>query len=264
MGPRLREDEESSVEGRTVFSLTRFKVMTDTLRAIFFDAGNTLIYPRVEELAKDLTEQGYPATAEDFFAAEREGKARLDEWLWPKIRQGQVPRTIDTFYWREYLLTLMERIRAPEAERVRLMLRVAEGFRDITLWSRVLPEVPEVLAELRREGYYLGVISNSIGTMEKQLGRVELRQYFEAVFDSALVGVEKPNPEIFHLALGRAGVQGSEALFVGDTYSTDVGGAALAGIRGVLIDRVGAYPHVDCPRITSLAELREFLPPHTR
>ena len=92
MGPRLREDEESSVEGRTVFSLTRFKVMTDTLRAIFFDAGNTLIYPRVEELAKDLTEQGYPATAEDFFAAEREGKARLDEWLWPKIRQGQVQR----------------------------------------------------------------------------------------------------------------------------------------------------------------------------
>lgn len=235
--------------------------MTTTLRAIFFDAGNTLIYPRVEELAKDLTAQGYPATAEDFFAAERAGKARLDEWLWPEIRRGQVPRAVDFLYWREYLLTLMERIHAPEAERGGLMLRVADGFRDITLWSRVLAGVPELLADLRREGYYLGVISNSIGTMEEQLGRVGLRQYFEAVFDSALVGVEKPNPEIFKAALARAGVEAAESLFVGDTYSTDVGGAGLAGIRGVLVDRVGAYPHADCPRINSLAELRQYLPP---
>src|SRR5438477_5684743 len=114
MGPRLREDEESSGEGRTVFSLTRFKVMTDTLRAIFFDAGNTLIYPRVEELAEDLTQQGYPATAEDFYAAERAGKARLDEWLWPQIRRGEVPRTIDHDYWGEYLRALMEGLQAPE------------------------------------------------------------------------------------------------------------------------------------------------------
>jgi len=237
--------------------------MTNTIRAIFFDAGNTLIYPRVEELAEDLTQQGYPATAEHFYAAERAGKARLDEWLWPQIRRGEVPRTIDHFYWGEYLRALMEGLQAPEGERGRLMLRVAEGFRDITLWSRVLPEVPALLARLRTEGYYLGVISNSIGTMEEQLERVGLRRCFEAVLDSARVGVEKPHPEIFRQALARAGVEASEALFVGDTYSTDVGGAGLAGIRGVLIDRVGAYPHADCPRVRSLEGLIELLPPRS-
>jgi HAD superfamily hydrolase (TIGR01509 family) len=236
--------------------------MTVPLRAIFFDAGNTLIYPRVEELAADLTRQGYPASAEDFYAAERAGKQKLDEWLWPQIRRGVVPRTIDHYYWGEYLKALVERLGVPEPERLRLMQRVAEGFRDITLWSLVLPETPPFLEALRAQGYFLGVISNSIGTMEEQLGRVGLARHFDTVLDSALVGVEKPHPEIFQIALSRVppcGIAPAETLFVGDTNATDMGGAQLAGLRGVLIDRVGAYPHATCPRITLLPELEQVL-----
>jgi hypothetical protein len=105
--------------------------MTVPLRAIFFDAGNTLIYPRVEELAADLTRQGYPASAEDFYAAERAGKQKLDEWLWPQIRQGVVPRTIDHYYWGEYLKALVERLGVPEPER---LPRVSATSRS-GLWS---------------------------------------------------------------------------------------------------------------------------------
>lgn len=233
--------------------------MISPLRAIFFDAGNTLIYPRVEDLAADLTAQGCPTTAEDFDAAERAGKQKLDEWLWPQIRQGVVPRTIDHYYWFEYLKALMGRIGAPLAEYERLMRRVGERFREITLWSRVLPETPPFLEALRAQGYFLGVISNSIGTMEEQLGRVGLVRYFDTVLDSAIVGVEKPHPEIFQMALSRARVAPAEALFVGDTNATDMGGAQLAGLRGVLIDRVGAYPHATCPRIRLLPELGRVL-----
>jgi len=233
--------------------------MPSSLRAIFFDAGNTLIYPRLEELAEDLTRQGYPATAEDFFAAERAGKQKLDEWLWPQIRQGEVPPTIDFYYWGEYLKALVERVGVPGPEQPRVMQRVADGFRDITLWSVVLPETPPFLVKLREQGYYLGVISNSIGTMEQQLQRLDLARHFKTVIDSALVGVEKPHPEIFRIALQRAGVSPPEALFVGDTNATDMGGAHLAGLRGVLIDRVGAYPNAESPRITSLPELERLL-----
>jgi putative hydrolase of the HAD superfamily len=233
--------------------------MPSKIRAIFFDAGNTLIFPRVEELASDLTGQGYPATPEDFHAAERRGKQALDEWLWPQIRRGEVPRTIDHYYWGAYLRALMERIGAPEAQREPLMRRVGDGFRDITLWSRVLPETSPLLDTLRAQGYFLGVISNSVGTMEQQLDRLGLARHFAAILDSAIVGVEKPHPEIFQLALERACVEASQALFIGDTYSTDIGGAQLAGLRAVLMDRVGAYPHADCPRITALPELERVL-----
>jgi FMN phosphatase YigB (HAD superfamily) len=48
-------------------------------------------------------------------------------------------------------------------------------------------------------------------------------------------------------------------VFVGDTYATDIGGAQLAGITGVLIDTVGAYPDATGPRISSLPELKPIL-----
>jgi HAD superfamily hydrolase (TIGR01549 family) len=229
------------------------------VRAIFFDAGNTLLYPRLDERARDLTEAGYPASVADFHAAERTGKHKLDEWLWPQIRRGQVPRSIDHYYWAEYLKALLNLVGAPESEYARLIPRVADGFRNIRTWSLVMPETPGFLASLNQQGYYLGVISNSVGTVEDQLRHEGLRDYFQVVFDSAIVGVEKPHPEIFHLALGSAGVAPQEAIFVGDTYATDVGGARLAGWQGVLIDRVGAYLSPDCPRITTLPELEKVL-----
>ena len=229
------------------------------VRAIFFDAGNTLVFPRVEDLAKDLTAQGYPVTVEDFYAAERSGKRKLDEWLWPKIRSGELPHMVDYVYWAEYLRALMERIHAPEAQRERLTHRLVQRFKDIQFWSLVLPETAPYLEALRARGFYLGVISNSIGTIEEQLRRVELARYFHTILDSAIVGVEKPDARIFDMALARTGVKASDAVFVGDVYATDVGGARCAGLLGVLMDRVGAYTNPDCPRIMSLPELEGVL-----
>jgi putative hydrolase of the HAD superfamily len=232
---------------------------TPQIRAIFFDAGNTLLYPRLDDRARDLTAAGYPATIEDFHAAERAAKQKLDEWLWPQIRRGEVPRTIDHYYWGEYLKALLDLAGAPKSEYPRLIQLVADGFRNIRTWSVVMPETPGCLASLKEQGYFLGVISNSVGTVEDQLRHEGLRDYFEAVFDSAIVGVEKPHPEIFQMALDRAGVAAQEAVFVGDTYSTDIGGAQLAGLQGILIDRIGAYASPDCPRITTLPELDAVL-----
>ena len=229
------------------------------LRAVFFDAGNTLIFPRLDQLANDLTARGYPATTEDFYASERAGKARLDAWLWPQIRNGKVPRAVDRMYWDEYYRVLMERIGVPEEAREALTQRVASGFRDIQTWSVVMPETPPFLDTLRAAGYFLGVISNSTGAMEEQLARLDLARRFEMILDSHIVGVEKPHPEIFQLALTRAGVRPSEALFVGDTHSIDVGGARLSGLHGALLDRVGAYNDLDCPRITTLPQLARVL-----
>lgn len=237
--------------------------MSVRFQAIFFDAGYTLLFPRVQDLARDLTAQGCPATVEDFYAAERAGKKKLDAWLWPQLRAGRLPKSADPFFWAEYLRALMDQVAAPEDARGRLMLRVAEGFRDMGLWSEVAPGTEALLASLRAQRYRLGVISNSSGMVEEQLRRAGLAAYFETILDSAVVGVEKPHAAIFHLALDRLGVRPEEALFVGDVHSTDVGGAHGAGMAGVLMDRDGAYTGRDgelgCPKISALAELETAL-----
>ncbi|HZP03120.1 MAG TPA: HAD family hydrolase [Terriglobia bacterium] len=233
--------------------------MNRKIRAIFFDAGNTLLYPRLDLAAQVLVKHGYSASEEDFLAAERFGKKKLDEWLWPQIRRGEVPRHIDHYYWLEYFRHLMNRIQAPRSRHESLTHQVAETFRDIQTWSRVFPEAAPYLESLRSQGYFLGVISNSVGTIEEQLQRMGLKKYFHTVLDSAIVGVEKPHPEIFQLAISQAGCKAPEAVFVGDTYATDVGGAQLSGLFGVLIDRVGAYPDAECPRISTLPDLSRVL-----
>jgi putative hydrolase of the HAD superfamily len=234
--------------------------MTTRLRAVFFDAGGTLIYPRVGELAEEVTALGFPASVEDFRVAERMGKKKLEEWLWPKIENSDIPPQADSMYWLEYVRALLERLQVPVHLHGVVTHRIVERFRDLRFWSEVFPDTEPLLQVLRAQRYYLGVISNSIGTIEEQLGRVGLVSYFRTVLDSALVGVEKPNPGIFQIALDRAGVSAQEALFVGDLYSTDIGGARLAGIRGVLMDRFDAYDDtVACPRITSFDALPQVL-----
>ena len=229
------------------------------IRAVFLDAGNTLVFPRIEVIITDLKEQGHAATPEDFYHAERLAKQKLDDWLWPQIRAGEVPEQIDYYYWSEYLRELTLRLGAPESERGELIQRLIEGFQNIQLWSRVMPDTPAFLERLLAQGYLLGVISNSIGTLQDQLVRLGLARYFQVILDSAIVGIQKPHPGIFKLALQRAAVEGSEAVFVGDTYATDVGGAQLAGLTGVLMDSVGAYPQAACLKISSLPELERIL-----
>lgn len=235
--------------------------MPNKLRAILFDAGNTVVFPRVDVLAQDLTRRGYPATADDFYHAEREGKRRLDEWLWPQLRDGSVPSKADYYYWAEYLKALVERVRVPDAKQQEIVAALAERFKEISTWSRVFPGAVEYLQALHARGYILGVISNSLGLIERQLRQVGLADCFEFIVDSHYVGFEKPHPEIFRQGLERSGCQPDEAFFVGDLYSTDIGGAQNAGLAGVLMDWVGAYPDAPAPRITSLPALESILPP---
>src|SRR2546430_6602999 len=128
-------------------------------RAVYFDAGNTLIFPRVDQLAQELTAQGYPATAEDFYAAERAGKQKLASWLLPQIESGKIPRLVDLTYWLEYLRALAERIGVPAGARDQVMRRVGERFADIELCSPALPATPPFLDPLPGEGQLPAVIS---------------------------------------------------------------------------------------------------------
>jgi putative hydrolase of the HAD superfamily len=123
------------------------------------------------------------------------------------------------------------------------------------LWSAVAERSGESLARLRAAGLRLGVVSNSDGRVEQALQAAGLREYFDVVLDSALVGMEKPDPRIFRAALDALGVAPEEALYVGDLYEVDVLGARAAGVQAVLLAQPEADSPPGCRTVASLEDL---------
>jgi putative hydrolase of the HAD superfamily len=130
--------------------------------------------------------------------------------------------------------------------------------RENHLWCRLAAGTREALDRLRAGGLRLAVVSNSDGRVEEALVAAGLRDCFDVVLDSALVGVEKPDPAIFRAALAALGVAPAEALYIGDLYDVDVVGARAAGMEAVLLVP-DAAPGPDCRRFASLAALADDL-----
>ena len=219
-----------------------------SLRAILFDAGNTLLfldYPRLAPAVARAT--GVELTAE--LLAEK-GEAAA----------GLLERTDGTDKERasRFLQTLfrLAGVPAEQNEVVRETLRELHRVRH--LWGGTHPQTDWALGRLRAAGYRLGVVSNSDGRAEEALVALNLRHHFELVVDSQLVGVEKPDPRIFAVALDRMGLAPSEALYVGDLYEVDVVGARRAGLDVILVDPRGRHRGRDvrtAPTIAGVAAL---------
>jgi len=119
-----------------------------------------------------------------------------------------------------------------------------------------------LLARLRRR-FRLGIVSNFYGNLEKVCSDLGIRELFECLVDSTLVGVMKPAPGIFLAAIERLGVLPAEAVFIGDNVSRDMEGAKGVGMSHIwLAGESGKDCKPCCPEdpvIRSLGELGPLL-----
>jgi HAD superfamily hydrolase (TIGR01549 family) len=153
-----------------------------------------------------------------------------------------------------YFETLVGGLGLEEPERRRAAARgVAEEHRRANLWSERAEGAAEVLTTLRGRGYRIAVVSNADGRVRGLLESAGLSRLLEFVVDSAEVGVEKPDPRIFHAATERLGLEPYECAYVGDIYEIDVVGAERAGLSAILVGDGPAPESV--VRIARLGEL---------
>jgi HAD superfamily hydrolase (TIGR01549 family) len=159
----------------------------------------------------------------------------------------------------EYGLDLFQMISDSE-ELVQAATRLTlEAEKKQHLWATTQPWVSEALLRLRNQGYHMAVISNSEGTVDQILQDLELREYFEVVVDSFVVGIEKPDPRIFHLTLEHLGWEAKDTIYIGDIFYVDVWGANQAGLGAVHLDKLGLYEGWGGERIPSIRELPKWL-----
>lgn len=219
------------------------------MKAVLFDVGNTLLWLDHPFILDLLREHGVETPEDELLAAQYAGKLLLDEM----VRTGQAGD--DAHRGRIFFAEVFRQLGVPDETFPLIAKRLYARHAEKNLWCSVQQGTDDVLHELKRRGYRLGVISNADGTVERLLRDMGLLGHFEFVIDSTSVGVEKPDPRIFRMALERMGIEPHEAVYVGDVYEIDVAGARAAGIRGVLIDPLMRLGHLDCDRIASLTEL---------
>ncbi|MCA9754141.1 MAG: HAD-IA family hydrolase [Gemmatimonadetes bacterium] len=218
---------------------------------ILFDVGNTLTWVDLARAGSVLEEHGLPRPATD--VAEAEAIARRQMYLAPA-------GTSDADRWAGYVTSIFRELGVETARLASLREAMFEVHRAEHLWRRVLPGTDAVLAELADRGYRLGVVSNSDGRVEPLLEEVGLARHFEVIVDSQIVGIEKPDPRIFALALVRMAANAESAIYVGDFPAVDVVGARRAGLRPVLLDPLDIGAKDDYPRLRALSELPGILP----
>jgi HAD superfamily hydrolase (TIGR01509 family) len=160
---------------------------------------------------------------------------------------------------RVYLEALFTGAGVPAGRMDEVASTLERLHQDWHLWCRTVPGTVEALDRLRAAGLRLGVVSNSDGRVEEALEAAGIRDRFDVILDSALVGVEKPDPAIFRAALSALDVAPEEALFVGDLYDVDVVGARAAGIEAVLLVSEAAAAGQECRRVDSLVALADDL-----
>lgn len=215
-------------------------------RFIFFDVGNTLLFPNREQMLAPLPREKHP-TLQEWQALERRTKEEFDAgWMNGKVDHG--------FWWTFHTHLLQQLDCLDDGIRRKLV----QNTQNSANWDQILPGTREALDRIRSE-HSIAVISNADGKIDAVLRRCGICDCFASITDSGNVGHEKPHPAIFGAALREMKADPADSLYVGDVYSVDYVGARNAGMQAVLFDVAGAYKGRGLPRVESLKELEGWL-----
>jgi FMN phosphatase YigB (HAD superfamily) len=217
-------------------------------KALFFDVGNTLLFPNRNRILHALHDRQIFPSEELLAEIERQSKREFDSLL-------ESNSAVDHGFWHIFYSRLLEELQLPD-DPVRADLvsrtRISANWCEIRLGTR------EALERLAKN-YRLSVISNADGKIADVLAHCGIADCFETITDSGIIGKEKPHPAIFDAAIRSLGVSAPESVYIGDVYSIDYLGATRFGMQAILFDVSGVYRHRELPRVASLEELESRL-----
>lgn len=134
-------------------------------------------------------------------------------------------------------------------------------FQQFGLSAVAMPGANSLLAELKQQGYKLAIVSNGgHATRLTILQGLGFSHYFDEIISSELVGISKPNPEIFLHTSRQLNIVPENCLFIGDHPVNDIQGATQAGMKALWLQgfhKTGAHKPINT--IQNLAEIKQYL-----
>lgn len=225
-------------------------------KAVFFDAADTLLTIRDTDILLQRHLQ-----AKSFAVSVEQAKAAIQATM----RKFYIEKETDTAatcspesdrrFWVELYRHALGMLGADQVWSAAEIERCSHELYELFMSPEhyvIFSDVKEGLDKLQEQGYRLGLVSNFSLSLRDILAKHGIAEYFNPLIISTEVGFEKPNPQIFRLALKEAGLEPHEVLYVGDHEINDIWAPAQAGIDAVRIKR---YPDQQGEGISSLLEL---------
>jgi len=228
------------------------------IKAVFFDWMNTLAHAepdRHEQYCQVVRELGIELSPQKVIRGIYAADNQLPAGIPPRWSEEKEQEPFIRF---QEIVLAEAGVKLSRDTVLEILKKISQTARkeSYVLYDDALP----TLKKLKKQGLILGLITGLIKDMGLICSNLGLAGYLDFVVTPKEAGANKPEPPIFLLALQRAGVKASEAVYVGDRYQIDVIGARGVGIKPILIDRYSLSPEVsDCPRIHSLTELAQYL-----
>jgi putative hydrolase of the HAD superfamily len=216
-------------------------------RAVLFDAGNTLLRMNYPAIAGHLEGRGHAVSVDAIENSEFRARVRLD------LARGV--STEGRTAQDRYVVYLLEGLGITDSDDIEAAAGFSRSYNaPAGLFDVADRDALRALRRVKSAGLVAGVVSNSNGWVRALLDGAGLGDALDFVIDSAVVGIEKPDPRIFRLGLELAGVAAHEAVYVGDLYSVDVLGSRAAGLGAILLDPRGFWGPRDCDTARDLVE----------
>jgi putative hydrolase of the HAD superfamily len=181
---------------------------------------------------------------------------RINEQMWEEYRLGKVQKEA---------LRIGRFQRALEKHDIH-DLQLATTFAEEYLalcphLTELFPGTIEALEDFKKRGKKMHIITNGFTEVQHiKLEKSGLTPFFEHVICSDTLGINKPDPRIFHHALKKANATLGNSIMVGDHLESDVLGAHQVGMEGVLFDPKNEHKKVhSVKKIKRLEELGEMI-----
>ena len=129
------------------------------------------------------------------------------------------------------------------------------------------PDATQILSYLRSEGYKIGLISNCSSSIPQIVNKLPFAPMIDVSVYSSLMGIQKPDPRIYQLAIKQLAVEPKDCLYIGDGDSQELTGASKVGMQPILL-RLPNENDVDVHRVDTerdvwdgpiISSLREIL-----
>lgn len=228
-----------------------FKFLTN-VRAVIFDLGNTLTIPDWERI-NHIVQQICTIASCEISLQKQISEILLAADANREFLNNLAAKSVRTNW---HFLTLYKNAGLSETDYAKLIAALDKSHNERHLWTKINENALEVLVNLKNEGFFLGVISNSEdGRVKDVLQATEILPLLDLYLDSYIFGFAKPDSRIFLKALEKLKIRHEQAVYIGDSYKQDYIGAKTTGIKSILFDPLNLHSEKNVLKIRSLLEI---------